>query len=90
MKIIVWEFPGFSVNTIDILFDIAPDAQEWQILRELSMLMVAEGVLHRPFSTLSNGEQTKVLLAGLFLRPNSFLLIDEACKIDRAAAAGCH
>jgi len=39
--------------------------------------MVAEGVLYRPYSTLSNGEQTKVLLAGLFLRPNSFLLIDE-------------
>ena len=33
--------------------------------------------LYRPFDTLSNGEQTKVLLAALFLRENSFLLIDE-------------
>ncbi|MDF2566239.1 MAG: transporter related protein, partial [Massilibacillus sp.] len=34
-------------------------------------------VLYRPFDTLSNGEQTKVLLATLFLKENSFLLIDE-------------
>jgi lincosamide and streptogramin A transport system ATP-binding/permease protein len=33
--------------------------------------------LYRPFYTLSNGEQTKVLLAALFLKDNSFLLIDE-------------
>lgn len=29
------------------------------------------------FSTLSQGEQTKVLLAILFLKPGNFLLIDE-------------
>lgn len=34
-------------------------------------------VLYRPFDTLSNGEQTKVLLAALFLKENHFLLIDE-------------
>jgi lincosamide and streptogramin A transport system ATP-binding/permease protein len=49
----------------------------WQILRELSLLKVSEDVLYRPFVTLSNGEQTKVLLAALFLKENSFLLIDE-------------
>jgi len=46
-------------------------------MRELNLLEVAENVLCRPFRTLSNGEQTKVLLAALFLRKNSFLLIDE-------------
>jgi lincosamide and streptogramin A transport system ATP-binding/permease protein len=38
---------------------------------------VSEDVLYRPFDSLSNGEQTKVLLAALFLKENSFLLIDE-------------
>ena len=31
----------------------------------------------RPFETLSNGEQTKVLIAALFLNEGHFLLIDE-------------
>jgi len=34
-------------------------------------------VLERPFSTLSFGERTKVMLAALFLKKNNFLLIDE-------------
>lgn len=33
--------------------------------------------LYRPFKSLSSGEQSKVLLAALFLRENNFLLIDE-------------
>ncbi len=73
-------------NTLDILEEIAPDILLWQIQKELSMLAVDENVLYRPFYTLSNGEQTKVLLAGLFLRENSFLLIDEPTNhLDRSA-----
>lgn len=60
--------------------------QEWQLIRELNLLDVEEDVLYRPFSTLSNGEQTKVLLAALFLRENSFLLIDEPTNHLDAAA----
>ena len=33
--------------------------------------------MYRPFKTLSNGEQTKVLLTALFLNEGQFLLIDE-------------
>ncbi len=44
---------------------------------ELSYLDVSSEVLYRPFETLSNGEQTKVLLAALFLNEGNFLLIDE-------------
>ena len=44
---------------------------------ELNKLFVGENVLYRPFSTLSKGEQTKVLLIALFLKKNNFLLIDE-------------
>ena len=46
-------------------------------MRELSYLDVSADVLWRRFETLSNGEQTKVLLAALFLNENHFLLIDE-------------
>ena len=75
-----------SLNTLDILCLIAPDAQVWMIQRELSKLAVNEDALYRPFATLSNGEQTKTLLAGLFLRENSFLLIDEPTNhLDMAA-----
>lgn len=64
-------------HTIDVIESIYPDYELWQVMRELSLLEVDEDVLYRPFATLSNGEQTKVLLAALFLKENSFLLIDE-------------
>lgn len=64
-------------NTKDVLVDLAPDSLLWQIQRELFLLGLGDYLFYRPFSTLSNGEQTKLLLAGLFLRENSFLLIDE-------------
>lgn len=63
--------------TLDVLENINPFIVQWQLLRELSKLRVDEDVLYRPFDSLSNGEQTKVLLAVLFLKENSFLLIDE-------------
>lgn len=63
--------------TEDILREICPAAQEWEFLRELSYLEVGSDVLWRTFDTLSNGEQTKVLLAALFLNEGHFLLIDE-------------
>lgn len=63
--------------TIDILSSICPLAEEWEFMKELSYLDVDFDILWRPFSTLSNGEQTKVLLAALFLNKGNFLLIDE-------------
>ncbi len=63
--------------TVEILEEVCPDAAEWQIVRELSRLGIQEEVLWRPFGTLSNGEQTKALLAALFLNEGHFLLIDE-------------
>lgn len=63
--------------TIDVVRSIYPLVEDWQIQRELSYLQVEDDVLWREFSTLSQGEQTKVLLAILFLKPGNFLLIDE-------------
>jgi len=66
-----------SQNTIDVAEGITAGFELWELLRELSLLEVDDAVLYRPFCTLSNGEQTKVLLAALFLKENHFLLIDE-------------
>lgn len=66
-----------SLLTEDVLKEVCPTAEEWQIMRELSYLDVNCECLYRPFNTLSNGEQTKVLLAALFLNEGHFLLIDE-------------
>ena len=65
------------LSVLDILSEIAPTVQEWQIRKELQLLAMDDGVLWQPFNTLSNGEQTKVLLTALFLKENNFLLIDE-------------
>lgn len=66
-----------SAISSEIVKSVCPLAEEWEIERELSYLDVDCGVLQRPFGTLSNGEQTKVLLAALFLNEGRFLLIDE-------------
>lgn len=66
-----------SELTADVLHGVSPAAEDWQFIRELSLLNVDAEVLYRPFNTLSNGEQTKVLLAALFLNDGNFLLIDE-------------
>jgi len=72
-----FEVSDTSLNTLGVFYSIAPNAQDWMIEREVRKLAVNEDVLNRPFATLSSGEQTKMLLAGLFLRENNFLLIDE-------------
>lgn len=64
-------------QTLDVVSEIDPEYIHWKLMRELNLLKVAEDVLYRPFNSLSNGEQTKVLLAALFIKENSFLLIDE-------------
>lgn len=72
-----FEIKDKTKNTIDVVEDIDPAYEFWMLLREMSYLDVPEEVLFRPFETLSYGEQTKVLLAALFLKENAFLLIDE-------------
>ncbi|MGM0921279.1 MAG: Lsa family ABC-F type ribosomal protection protein [Bacillota bacterium] len=66
-----------SKYTHEILEEICPQAEDWELLREIAYLNVDSEAMYRPFETLSNGEQTKVLLAALFLNEGQFLLIDE-------------
>ena len=72
-----YSVPDKSRPTWEILERVCPQAQEWELLRELSLLALDAEALYRPFDTLSNGEQTKALLAALFLDEGRFLLIDE-------------
>ena len=74
-------FPFENTDNEKTAYDIAeehsPDIEQWKLDYEISQLDMDQEVLTRPFKTLSKGEQTKVLLAILFLRENNFLLIDE-------------
>ena len=66
-----------SRMTLEVLQEAAPTAEEWELLRETELLGVEAEALYRPFSTLSNGERTKALLAALFCGEERYLLIDE-------------
>ncbi|MDD4831334.1 MAG: ABC-F type ribosomal protection protein [Bacilli bacterium] len=76
-----FEINDKSKTTYEIAYEINSAFEEyekWKLDREVSLLeMEPEDILNRPFETLSKGEQTKVLLAILFIRDNNFLLIDE-------------
>lgn len=62
---------------IEIVNEIAPLAEDWEILKEWNLLQADTEALYRSFELLSGGEQVKVLLVALFLKGNNFLLIDE-------------
>lgn len=66
-----------SRPTEEVLHSVNPEAQTWELVRELNLLGVSEDALERSFDTLSFGEQTKALLAVLFVGESRFLLIDE-------------
>ncbi len=63
--------------TIEIVNEIAPNVEDWEIIKELNLLNTDAEILYRNFYLLSGGEQIKVLLISLFLKGNNFLLIDE-------------
>jgi len=78
---VAFDYFPFAVEddtlTTEAVFTSISDAPRWRLEKELNLLDVAPDALDRAFSTLSPGEQTKVLLAALFARPGHFLLIDE-------------
>lgn len=62
---------------IEIVNEIAPNVDDWEIIKELNLLNTDSEILYRNFNLLSGGEQVKILLISLFLKGNNFLLIDE-------------
>lgn len=72
-----YEINNKKMNSYEIAENCLPDYEQWKLEREVSLLDMDIDILLRTFETLSKGEQTKVLLAILFLKENKFLLIDE-------------
>ena len=66
-----------ELSSYEIAEQLNYDYEQWKFDREVSLLGIEIDILNRPFKTLSKGEQTKILLAILFLKQNNFLLIDE-------------
>lgn len=72
-----FEVENTALNGIEIAESLYSDFMLWELEYELNKLETDSEILYRPFSTLSKGEQTKLMLAVLFIKENSFLLIDE-------------
>ncbi|MDC7288133.1 ATP-binding cassette domain-containing protein [Blautia schinkii] len=74
-------FPPIVTNleklTIETVEEVDSGYELWKVCRECNLLKLNTEVLYRPFHTLSNGQQTKLLLAVLFAKESGFLLIDE-------------
>lgn len=72
----------------EVVRDLCPEVMDWQIDCETAQLGLDEALLDRPFETLSGGEQTRALLAAMFLADGHFLLIDEPTNhLDAQARA---
>lgn len=67
----------YNLMTLELLERLQANLELWKLQKEMLLLEIEEEVLYRRFSTLSGGEQTKLLLALLFAVEDRFLLIDE-------------
>lgn len=81
-KNVEFDYFPFEVNNkeklaIEIANEIAPNVEDWEIIKEINLLNSNPEILYRSFNLLSGGEQIKILLISLFLKGNNFLLIDE-------------
>lgn len=81
-KNVEFDYFPFEVNdkekmAIEIINEIAPNVEDWEIIKEINLLNSDAEILYRKFNLLSGGEQIKILLISLFLKGNNFLLIDE-------------
>ncbi|NCU26328.1 ABC-F family ATP-binding cassette domain-containing protein, partial [Candidatus Nomurabacteria bacterium] len=66
-----------TATTLDIAYKICPYLEQWELERELDLMDFDTDKLFTPYKIMSPGEQTKLMLAVLFLKENRFLLIDE-------------
>lgn len=84
IKFDYFPYPIEDDLTINIIEERLPNVEQWQIYKEFSLLEIPDETLYQMFFTLSKGEQTKIMLAILFLKEHHFLLIDEPTNhLDR-------
>ena len=74
---------------IDLVEEIGDGIEYWEVLKKFKDLELDDDCLYQDFSTLSNGQQTKLLLAILFAKENNFLLIDEPTNHLDAQSREC-
>ena len=72
-----YEINNKDLTSYEIAINYCEDYELWKFEKEVSLLDISLDILSRPFKTLSKGEQTKILLAILFIKDDKFLLIDE-------------
>ncbi len=72
-----FEVTNPSLSSYKIAENYCNSYELWKLEREVSLLNMSIDILNRPYNTLSKGEQTKILLAILFINENNYLLIDE-------------
>lgn len=63
--------------TVDIIYQFIFSIPLWKIEKEMNLLEINKDCLYQLYSTLSQGEKTKILLIILFLREDDLVLIDE-------------
>ena len=63
--------------TLNVLMRSGYQGEQWQIERELNLMATPTELLWQPFSSLSGGEQTHVMLTTLFAQDGYFPLLDE-------------
>lgn len=81
-KNVLFDYFPFEVENknrmaIEIVNEIAPSVEDWEIIKEINLVNADSSILYRNFNVLSGGEQVKILLISLFLKGSNFLLIDE-------------
>lgn len=73
-------FPQVIQDKYQLVYDALQNLvefEQWELERELSLLHVDPNILWQRYDTLSGGEQTKLLLALLFINNAQYPLIDE-------------
>ena len=84
-----YEIKNKSKPAIDLIADISLEIELWEVMKKFKDLELDDDCLYQPFETLSNGQQTKLLLAILFTKENNFLLIDEPTNHLDYASRDC-
>ncbi len=76
--------PDPSLPSMDLMCLLCPGTPVWRLEKEARLMGLDTRLLDQVFSTLSPGEQTRLLLSLLFVREEAYPLIDEPTNhLDR-------